>query len=72
MSNNPLTNVFKRIKPRRSTSRELPSTKVVTKQDKLLTRMFTKLGKSRSTSRVQPILEIEEQCIGDRFGDVPT
>jgi hypothetical protein len=72
MSNNPLTNVFKRTKPSRSTSKELPSTKVVTKQDNLLTRMFTKLGKSRSTSRVQPILEIEEQCIGDRFGDVPT
>jgi len=72
MSNNPLTNVFTRIKPRRSTSRALPSTKVVMKQNKLLTRMFTKMGKSRSTSRVRPILEVEEQCIGDRFGDFPT
>ena len=72
MSNNPLTNVFTRIKPCRSTSRALPSTKVVMKQNKLLTRMFTKMGKSRSTSRVRPIMEVEEQCIGDRFGDVPT
>jgi hypothetical protein len=34
--------------------------------------MFTQLGKSRSTSRVQPISDIEEQCIVDRFGDSPT
>jgi hypothetical protein len=72
MSNNPLTNVFKRIKTSRSISKALPTIRMMTKKDSLLTRMFTKLGKSRSTSRVQPISDIEEQCIVDRFGDSPT
>ncbi|MGK3749523.1 MAG: hypothetical protein ACI8RD_001818 [Bacillariaceae sp.] len=72
MSNNPLTNVFKQTKISRSTSKALPTIRMITKKDNLLTRMFTKLGKSRSTSRVQPISDIEEQCIVDRFGDSPT
>ena len=72
MSNNPLTNVFKRTKTSRSTSKALPTIRMITKKDNLITRMFTKLGKSRSTSRVQSISDIEQQCIVDRFGDSPT
>jgi hypothetical protein len=32
--------------------------------------MYKKLGKQRSTSREKEILEVEEQVIEDRFGDV--
>ena len=38
----------------------------------MLTKTVATLGKRRSTSRVQPIVEVEDQCIVDRFGDVPT
>jgi hypothetical protein len=31
--------------------------------------MYTKLGKSRSTSRNKEPMEVEEQVIEDRFGD---
>jgi hypothetical protein len=71
MTNNPLTNVFKRAKTSKSTSKTLPKTKLITKPDNLIAWMFIKIGKSRSTSRVQPILVVEQQCIMDRFGDVP-
>jgi hypothetical protein len=33
--------------------------------------MYKKLGKNRSTSRDKEIIEVEEQVIEDRFGDVP-
>ena len=72
MSNNPITNVFSRIKTSRSTSKATPTTRKKTKANNILPRMFTKLGKKRSTSRVQPVLEVVNQCIDDRFGDVPT
>jgi len=72
MTNNPLTNVFKRTKTSKSTSKALPKTKPITEPDNLITRMFTKMVKSRPTSRVQPILVVEQQCIMGRFGYVPT
>jgi hypothetical protein len=67
-----MTNVFKQTKASRSTSKALPTIRMIMKKDNLLTRMFKMLGKSRSTSRVQPISDIEEKCIVDRFGDSPT
>jgi hypothetical protein len=33
--------------------------------------MYTRLGKSRSTSRDKSVLVVEKQIIADRFGDVP-
>ena len=73
MFNNPLTNVFTRSKPKRSTSKApTPSTKQKYKKDNTLSRMFTTLGKKRSTSRVHTEQEVEGQTIDDRFGDVPT
>ena len=73
MLNNPLTNVFSRAKPKRSTSKApIPILKQKYKVDNILTRMFTTLGKKRSTSRVHPVLDVEDQSIEDRFGDVPT
>jgi hypothetical protein len=72
MLNNPVTNVFKRFKTSKSTSKALPTTKPNAKPDDLITRMFTTIGKSQSTCRVQPILVVEKQYIMDRFGDVST
>ncbi|OEU08500.1 hypothetical protein FRACYDRAFT_249954 [Fragilariopsis cylindrus CCMP1102] len=73
MLNNPLTNVFSRAKPKRLTSKApIPILKQKYKVDNILTRMFTNLGKKRSTSRVHPVLDVEDQSIEDRFGDVPT
>ena len=72
MSNNPLTNIFKRLKTSRSTSKATPITKTKAKANNILTRMFSKLGKKRSTSRIQPVRDVVNECIDDRFGDVPT
>ena len=72
ISNKPLTNVISRTKTSRSTSKALPSIQKKTKVNNILTKMFKTLGKKRSTSRVQPVLEVLDQCIDDRFGDVPT
>ena len=70
---NPLTNnVFSKIKRSRSTSKAPNTIQKKTKANDILTKMFTTLGKRRSISRVQPILKVEDQCIDDRFGDVPT
>ena len=38
----------------------------------MLTQMFTNLGEKRSTSRVHPVVDVVDQSIDDRFGDVPT
>ena len=73
MSNNPLTNVFSRSKTSRSTSKASPIIQKKSKVNNILTKMLTTLGKKRPTSsRVQPVLEVVNQCIDDRFGDVPT
>ena len=71
--NNPLTNVFSRTKSKRSTSKApTPILNQKYKVDNILTRMFTTLGKKRSTSRVHSVLDVEDQSIDDRYGDVPT
>ena len=73
MSNNPLSHIFSRTKTSRSTSKALPSIQKKTKVNNILTkRCFKTLGKKRSTSRVHPVLELLNQCIDDRFGDIPT
>jgi hypothetical protein len=33
--------------------------------------MYNKLGKKRSTSREQTVMEVEKQMIDDRYGDEP-
>ena len=72
MSNNPLTNVFTRIKKSKSTSKAPLVIQKKHSANNILTRMFTTMGKKRSTSRVQPVLEVQHQSIDDRFGDMPT
>ena len=72
MSNNPLTNVFSRSKTSMSTSKAPSTIQKKTKANNILTKMFKTLEKRRATSRVQPVLEVLDQCIDDRFGDVPT
>jgi hypothetical protein len=71
MTNNPLTNVYNRMKKKISSSRVIKATTIRYKKTDLITQMYEKLGKQRSTSRVKEILEVEEQVIEDRFGDVP-
>ncbi|OEU19127.1 hypothetical protein FRACYDRAFT_237419 [Fragilariopsis cylindrus CCMP1102] len=72
-SNNPLTNVYTRLKKKRSSSRVLPViTKIKYKMNNLVSTLYTKLGKKkRSTSREQTALEVGTQMIDDRFGDEP-
>ncbi|OEU12484.1 hypothetical protein FRACYDRAFT_243735 [Fragilariopsis cylindrus CCMP1102] len=72
-SNNPLTNVYTRLKKKRSSSRVLPTVikKMKHKVNKLISTLYTKLGKKRSTSREQTALEVGKQMIDDRFGDEP-
>ena len=72
MLNNPLTNIFPRTKTKRSTSKAPPAIQKKTKVNNILTRMFTELGGKRSTSRVQMVLDVLNQSIDGRFGDVPT
>ena len=73
MLSNPLTNVFSRTKPNRSTSKApTPIQKQKYKVDNMLTQMFTNLGEKTSTSRVHPVVDAVDQSIDDRFGDVPT
>jgi (p)ppGpp synthase/HD superfamily hydrolase len=71
LSDNPLTNVYKRMQKKRSSSRATVTTKIRYKKTPQITKMYKKLGKSRSTSRANPVLIVEEQSIPDRFGDAP-
>jgi hypothetical protein len=41
------------------------------KNTNLIPQMYKKLGRHRSTSRDKAIIEVEEQVIEGRFGDVP-
>jgi hypothetical protein len=41
------------------------------KKTDLISQMYKNLRKHRSTSRDIAIIEVEEQVIEDRFGDVP-
>ena len=45
--------------------------KVKYKINHLIAQLYNKLGKKRSTSREQTVLEVETQQIDDRFGDEP-
>ncbi|OEU05983.1 hypothetical protein FRACYDRAFT_257099 [Fragilariopsis cylindrus CCMP1102] len=71
MHNNPLTNVFKRLKKKRSSSRVIQATKTRYKMNNIISKMYMKMGKKRSTSRAKTVMEVEPQMIDDRFGDVP-
>jgi hypothetical protein len=68
MPNNPLTTIFSRTKTNRTTSKAPTTIQKKTKANNILKKKT--LGK-RSTSRVQLVLEVLDQCIDDRFGDVP-
>jgi hypothetical protein len=71
MSNNPLTNVYNRLQRTRSSSRVIKVTTRRYKKIDLISQMYRKLGKHRSTSRDKAIIEVEKQVIEDRFRDVP-
>jgi RecA-family ATPase len=71
MTNNPLTNVYIRMNKKRSLSRVRKATTRRYEKTDLISRMYKKLGKNRSTSRDKAVQEVEEQVIEDRFGDVP-
>jgi len=71
MSDNPLTNVYIRMQKKRSSSRARANKTVTYKKTPLITEKYTKLGKSRSTSRETSVLGSEKQIIADRFGDAP-
>jgi hypothetical protein len=71
MSDNPLTNVYIRMQKKRSSSRATVTTKLRYKKTPQITKMYKKLGKSRSNSRDKSVLEVEQQIITYRFGDVP-
>ena len=72
MSNNPFTNIFKRLSKKRSLGRMLPIKRANHQQNKLIMNMFKTIGKKRSMSRLQMIQEVEEQPIEDRYGDAPS
>jgi hypothetical protein len=71
MYNNPLTNVYRRLQKKISSSRVIPVMKPKYKMNHMISRMYTKLGEKRSTSRTKTILEVEIQTIDNRFGDEP-
>ena len=56
---------------KRSSSRVIQAKKTKNKMNHMISKLYTKLGKKRSTSRAKTILEVEIQEIDDRFGDVP-
>ncbi|MGK3755954.1 MAG: hypothetical protein ACI8RD_008264, partial [Bacillariaceae sp.] len=70
MSDNPLTNVYERMQKNRSSSRARMEKQVRYKKTTMITKIYAKLGKKRSTSRIKEVLEVEEQTIENRFGDV--
>jgi hypothetical protein len=70
MTNNPLTNVYIRMHKKRSSSRVIKAKTRRYRKTDLISQMYKKLGKNRSTSRDKAILAVEEQVIEDRFGDV--
>jgi hypothetical protein len=45
--------------------------KIRYKKTRQITKMYKKLGKSRSTSRDNSVMVVEEQIIADRFGEAP-
>jgi (p)ppGpp synthase/HD superfamily hydrolase len=72
MSDNPLTNVYKRMQKKISSSRATVTIKKVRyKKTTPITKMYKKIERSRSTSRDKSVLVVEKQIIADRLGDVP-
>ena len=67
--------MYTRLKKKRSSSRVLPVIKKIkhkcNKVNHLITKMYNKLGKKRSTSREQTVMDVEKQMIDDRYGDEP-
>jgi hypothetical protein len=66
-----LTSVYIRMHKKRSSSRVIKTTARKYKKTDLISQMYEKLGKHRSTSREKAIIEVEEQVIEETFGDVP-
>ena len=60
-SNNPMTNLFKRLRKKRSSSRVIQAKKTKNEVNHMISKLYTKLGKKRSTSRAKTILEVEIQ-----------
>ena len=56
---------------KRSSSRVIQAKKTKSKMNHVISKLYIKLGKKRSTSRAKTILEVEIQEIDDRFGNVP-
>ena len=53
-------------------SRVLPVIKKIKhKVNHLISKLYSTLGKKRSTSREQTVLEVGTQMIDDRYGDEP-
>ena len=71
MLNNPLTNVYTRLKKNRSTSRPLPAKKRKYKKTNLISQMYQTMWKTRLASRDKATTEVEKHAIDDRFGDEP-
>ena len=64
--------MYTRLKKKRSSSRVLPEIKKIKqKVNHLISKLYNKLGKKRSTSREQTVLEVGTQMIDDRYGDEP-
>ena len=64
--------IFKRTKSSRPTSKKAPPTiQTKLKPNNIITKLFTPMGERRLASRVQLVLEVEDQCFVDRFGDEP-
>ena len=71
MYNNPLTNVYKRLQEKRSSSRVIQAKKPKYRMNHMISKLYQKLGEKRSTSQARTVLEVEIQTINDRFGDEP-
>jgi hypothetical protein len=70
MTNNPLTNVYNRLKKKRSSSRVIKAKTRRYKKTDLISQMHEKLGKHRSISRDKAIIKVEEQVI--EMWSIPT
>jgi ribosomal protein L3 len=66
-----LTSEDKSIGSRKISKRKHATSKKMSKKTPLITKMFMKMGKKRSTSRNKEVLEVEKQIIDDRYGNVP-
>ena len=66
-----MANVYVRLQKKISPSRVRPVQQPDYRRDTIISTMYIKLGKKRSTSRTKTILEVEIQMIDDKFGDKP-